>query len=250
MDGAGVDRLIIVPPGNMGTDNRYGLECAAAYPDRFAVAGLVDTLAPNVRDTLSTWLQQPGMVGIRTHMHAAFRERWENDEAMDPFWAAAEEFAIPVSVFVPGSVKYAERAAERFPNLNLIIDHLGLPQIDRGFEYPEFPLVLTLARFPNVTVKLSTLASRSMTGYPFVETHTMIKQAYEAFGPDRLLWGTDHTQQLARNRSKYDEEVDLIRKAVDFLTDEERGWILGANACRIYGWPEGVKSTDLVKTRA
>src|SRR3954451_1212508 len=64
MDEAGVDRVIIVPPGIMRTNNEFGLECAERWPDRFAVTGLIDMIRPDIDEALSGWLKQPGMIGI------------------------------------------------------------------------------------------------------------------------------------------------------------------------------------------
>jgi predicted TIM-barrel fold metal-dependent hydrolase len=105
--------------------------------------------------------------------------------------------------------------------------------------------MLGMARLPNLTVKLTSIASRSLTGYPFVETHDLIRRAYGAYGPERLLWGADHTQQLARNRATYREQLDLFRVALDWLSDDDRRLILGENACRVFGWPAGVASTEV-----
>src|SRR5438067_13920493 len=42
MDEAGVDRVVVVPPGSwVGNRNDYGLEAARRYPGRFAVMGKI-----------------------------------------------------------------------------------------------------------------------------------------------------------------------------------------------------------------
>ncbi|GIW06608.1 MAG: amidohydrolase [Dehalococcoidia bacterium] len=245
MDAAGVDRAIIVPPGIMGSDNRYALEVAGQYPDRFAVMGLIETKAPDIQEQVAAWRRQPGMLGIRTHLHAAERATWPNERVLDPFWAACERHQVPVAVFLAGSVEVAEPILERFPRLKLVIDHMGLPQIDVSSEHPNLPALLALERYPNVAVKLSTAASRSRQGYPFPEVHELLRTVIETFGPRRCFFGTDHTQQLARKKATYQQEVDLFRSALPFLSDEDRSWVLGRAAADYLGWPPGIPSTAL-----
>ncbi|MCS6801161.1 MAG: amidohydrolase family protein [Chloroflexota bacterium] len=247
MDAAGVDRAIIVPPGIMGSDNRYALEVAARFPNRFAVMGLIDAQAPDIDQRVARWRLQPGMLGIRIHLHAAERATWPHEWALDPFWDACERYRVPVAVFVAGDVEVLRPILERFPTLKLIVDHLGLPQIDVSSVHPNLPALLALERFPNVAVKLSTLPSRSKRGYPFPDVHDLVRAVIETFGPRRCFFGSDHTQQLARKRATYHEEVDLFRVALPFLSDEDRTWILGRAAADYLGWPPDVPSTALAR---
>ena len=60
----------------------------------------------------------------------------------------------------------------------------------------------------------------------------------EAFGAERLLWGSDHTQTLGRGRASYEEEVRFVAEALDFLSAEEKRSILGENARRFLGLGE------------
>jgi predicted TIM-barrel fold metal-dependent hydrolase len=245
MNGAGVDRALIVPPSLLGESNDYALECAAHWPDRFAVVGLVDPLRPDIGEVLDRWLDQPGMVGVRLRLVESEQRRWGAITALDPFLSACASRDIVVSLFAPHAVAVAEQLIQRHPGVRFALDHLGMPYIDDGPHFPERERMLGLARFPNVWVKLTSIASRSRSGYPFPETHDLIHAAYDAFGPERLLWGTDHTQQLARGRATYQEQVDVFREALDFLSADDRRQILGENAARLYRWPEGVASTAL-----
>ena len=249
MDEAGVDRVVIVPPGFMDPHNDYALECAERYPDRFAVMGLLLPGAPGAAERLEGWLRQPGMLGVRTHVNARQRARWGSDAAAEPFWAACERHEVPVAVFVAGDVEYVEGLLGRYPALRLVLDHLGLPQIDVGLRREDLEPMRRLSRYPGVVVKLSTLPARSTQGYPFPEVHEAARAAYEAFGPERMLWATDHTQTLRRGRAAYAEELRLWSEALDFLTAEDRASILGAAACEHLGWPAGTPSTALAATR-
>ncbi len=244
MDEAGVDRVVIVPPAILGTSNAFALECAKRWPDRFAVMGLLEAGAPDVAEVVRRWREQPGMLGVRVHFRDTEQDAWP-DERLEPFWAAAERHSLPVAGFFPGRLKMAERALERHPELRLIVDHLGLPRIHAGVDEQQFGVTLRIARFPHVCVKLSTLASRSEEQAPFADVHHLVRRVLDEYGAQRLMWASDHTQQLARDRARYPEELQLVRAALADLPPSDVDAVLGGNACRYLGWPAGVESTAL-----
>jgi hypothetical protein len=66
MDEAGVDRVVIVPPG-LNDRNDYALEAAKRYPNRFGVMGRIRLQDPKSAALLPTWKQQPGMLARISH---------------------------------------------------------------------------------------------------------------------------------------------------------------------------------------
>jgi predicted TIM-barrel fold metal-dependent hydrolase len=93
LDEHGVDRAVLVPPlvsgFNNDTANAYALEAAAAYPDRFAVMGRFDPRPPNARERLETWLDQPGMRGVRLSLEGPPAPQLLEEGALDWFWPEA-----------------------------------------------------------------------------------------------------------------------------------------------------------------
>ena len=70
--------------------------------------------------------------------------------------------------------------------------------------------------------------------YPFRDTHPIIRRIYDAFGPRRMLWGAD----LSRLRGSYRECLAQFQEALDFLTLEDKQWILGKSLAEVLRWPE------------
>jgi predicted TIM-barrel fold metal-dependent hydrolase len=238
MDAAGVDRAVIVPPGFLRSNNDYALECVAAHPGRFGVMGLMDPTAPEAPGLVAGWREQPGMLGLRGSVTELGRARWASEEAIERFWAACAEHRLPITVMAAGTLDFVEALATRHPTLELSIDHLGLPRIEAPWDDAWYAQIESLARHPQLVLRLSTLPGRSTEAFPFADTHRLARHAYDTFGPERLLWGTDHTQTLGRERATYDEEVRLVREGLDFLSDAERDAILGGNALRSLRWPD------------
>jgi L-fuconolactonase len=235
MDQAGVDRAVIVPPSWIGENNATGLEAAAQYPARFAVMGRFDPEAREERGQLETWLDQPGMLGIRLTFNTPRFLAWLEDGTLDWFWAETERLGIPLMTQFAGNLPKVQPIAERHPGLTLIIDHMGRVSGRRGAAaWEDLDELLALARYPNVLVKTTSAPSYSEQDYPFSDVHPYLRQIYDVFGARRLLWGSD----ITRLHCTYRQCLDLFREALDFLTDEDREWILGRTAAEALRWPE------------
>lgn len=234
MDREGVARTVLVPPSWIGDDNSDSLAAARSHPDRFAVMGRFDLRAPDATARLERWLEQPGMRGIRLTFHRAPWEAWLADGSLDWFWAAAERADIPLMVLVPGQVAVLGAIAARHPRLRLILDHLARPGgLKDDVAFADLDELLALARYPNVAAKASALPCYSSQRYPFPWLHTHLRRVYDAFGPRRILWGTDYSRLTV----PYGEAVRLVTEALDFLSDDDRRWIMGRAAAEWLGWP-------------
>lgn len=230
---AGVDRVVIVPPSWEGDRNDLALAAAKKYPNRFAVMGRFPVEAPAEGARLVTWRQQPGMLGVRLTLHRLPWRAWFEDGAIDWFWPAAERARLPVMVYVPGLVKRLDEVAGRHPGLSLIVDHLALPMGSRDeAAFADLDQVLGLARHPNVAVKTSALPCYTSEAYPFPGLHAHIRRVYDAFGPRRMLWGTDYS----RLPCSYRQAIALFTEALDFLSAEDKEWIMGRAAAEWLGW--------------
>ena len=86
MDGAGVDRAVLVPPTWEADRNDTSMEAARLYPDRFAVMGRLTLDAPESRERMATWKDQPGMLGIRLTFHRGRYRTGSMDGTIDWFW--------------------------------------------------------------------------------------------------------------------------------------------------------------------
>ncbi|MBI4587615.1 MAG: amidohydrolase [Candidatus Rokubacteria bacterium] len=234
MDAAGVDRVLIVPPSWEGDRNDLALDAAARYPTRFAVMGRFPVETPSEGARLATWRRQPGMLGVRLTLHRDPWKTWFENGTIDWFWPAAERAGLPVMVYVPGAVKRLDAVAGRHPGLRLIVDHLALSLGKRDdAAFADLDEVLAMARYPNVAVKPSALPCYTSEAYPFRGLHRHIRRVYDAFGPRRMLWGTDYS----RLPCPYRQAITLFTEALDFLSAEDKEWIMGRAAAEWLGWP-------------
>ena len=200
MDEAGVDRVVIVPPG-LNDRNDYALEAAKRYPHRFGVMGRIPLQEPKSAALLPTWKQQPGMLGVRVTFNTPPTLAWLSDGTADWFWPAAEKAGLAVMFLAVGEVPRFARIAERHPQLTLIIDHMGMNSSSRTNRISDIPAAIdqavALAKYPNVSVKLSGAVGNSLEPYPFRDMTVYLQRLFDAYGPQRCYWGTDITNSFA-----------------------------------------------------
>jgi predicted TIM-barrel fold metal-dependent hydrolase len=82
-----------------------------------------------------------------------------------------------------------------------------------------------LAKFPNVSVKLSTTPFYSAESYPFRDMTVHIRRLFDAFGPQRCYWGTDLTNSF--NKCTYRQRVTHFTETLDFLSADDKRWVMG-----------------------
>lgn len=231
MDRAGVTRAVIVPPSWEGDRNDVALAAAAKYPDRFWVMGRLPVETPAEGHRLRSWREQPGMLGVRATLHRGPWLEAFDAGAVDWFWPEAERAGLPVMVYAPGRARPLGRVAERHRGLRLIVDHLAIPVEATTTAFAGLDDVLALAVHPNVAVKVSALPCHSRERYPFRDLHEPIRRVHDAFGPSRMLFGSDYS----RLPCSYDEAIRLFADALEFLSPADRAQILGGAAVRWLG---------------
>jgi len=194
MDTNGVDRAVLVPPSFTGDDNQAAIEAVAAHPERFAIMGRVP-LTGQPRPDLTAWRSVPGMLGVRLTFHRGEALSWLTDGTADWFWAAAADAELPVMVHAPGNVSQLVPVAQQYRDLRLIVDHAGLPS-----HVPAIPAeklidqVAELSRFPQIAVKASAFLCATFEPFPFPTAQRWTRRLVDAFGAERVFWGTDLTR--------------------------------------------------------
>ena len=235
MDEAGIDRLVVVPPG-LNDVNSYALEAARRYPNRFAVMGRIPLEDPKSPALLPRWKDQPGMLGVRVTFITPATLKWLSDGTADWFWPAAEKAGLPVMFLVFGHVNRFGPIAERHPGLQLIIDHMGvnLAIAKEGRTAEVIGHAVALAKYPNVSVKMSNLVNASLEPYPFRDLNDHLKRVFDAYGPRRCHWGTDLTAGYAR--ATWSQRVAHFTEELKFLSESDKDWVMGRSVRERLKW--------------
>ena len=228
---AGVDRAVLVPPFFEGYRNDYAVACAREAPEVFRVMARVDLRTGDpgpVRDLL----RDPVVAGVRLVFLPADAGRLD-DPAAEWFWDFAEQEQVPVMLLASGQLASLGALARRRPGLRLTVDHLGLTgHATDAAVATEIADVVALAELPDVSVKLTAVPCYSTEPYPYPALHPFLRQLHDAFGPERLFWGSD----LSRLRGSYGDLVRLFREDLAFLPADDVDAVLGRSVLAWLGW--------------
>src|SRR5215813_1419714 len=134
MNANGVEKATLVQVRGQ-FDNRYIMECVRRFPGRFSAVVIVDTDRPDAPETLGRWVHE-GAEGVR--LSPTVRSPGGDPLAV---WRKAAELGLPVSCLgspAGFTSPQFEQVVKEFPNLPLIIEHLGGIGRDEAAPYPMF----------------------------------------------------------------------------------------------------------------
>jgi predicted TIM-barrel fold metal-dependent hydrolase len=236
MDEAGVDAAVIHPPGWDPGSTEMAFEAVRDYPGRFAILGSLPLDDPSSRGRIAAWRDQPGMLGLRyTVLHEPVR-RWVGDGTLAWLWAEAERSGVPVALLATDSLAAIGGIAERHPGLRITIDHLGgrggMTVLKDHAAMAHMPALLALARFPNVAVKATGAPGYSAEAYPFPVMAGYVRQVFDAFGPERVFWGTDITKMPCSWR----QCVTMFTEEMPWMGAADLGLVMGGAVRAWWGW--------------
>jgi uncharacterized protein YhfF/predicted TIM-barrel fold metal-dependent hydrolase len=235
MNEAGVDAAVIHPPPWDPGATQMALAAVRDHPRRFAI---LDHLALDPPDParVARWRSQPGMLGLRYLFLKEPMRSWLEGDALDWLWAAAEKAGVPIAMMATHSLPHVGRIAARHPGLRLTIDHLGglggNTTLKDDAAMTHIPELLALARHPNVAVKATGAPGYSSGPYPFRSMHTYLRQIFDAFGPERMFWGTDITKMPCSWR----QCITTFTEELPWLRGPDLEQVMGRAVCRWWGW--------------
>ncbi len=94
------------------------------------------------------------------------------------------------------------------------------------------PDLVALAKHPNIGVKVTGAPGYSSEAYPFPAMHTFVRQIYDAFGPERMFWGTDITKMPCSWR----QCITMFTEELPWLSESDQELIMGQAVCAWWGW--------------
>jgi L-fuconolactonase len=225
MDAAGVDRAVLVP---VTPHDEYVAWCLEQYPGRFAAIG-VQGPAP-YRDRR----EAAGLQGLRLFaLDGEFPLLEELARHGDKLWFYGG----------PEQMQLLADALERLPELTVVLNHLGFwpvafhadehgrPRFDGSYTEADLDAVAALARFPRVHVLLTGMYAFAAEPCPYDDLRPVVSRLLDAFGPGRLLLGSDWP--WIRAAPGYGETLAAVDSLVGELDEADRARIRGGNALEL-----------------
>ena len=234
MDEGGVHAALIHPPSSWDPNaSPLAIEAARRHPDRLAILGNFPLDTPESRTLLEGWKRQPGMLGLRFAFLQPHQRAWPTDGTIDWLWPAAERAGVPIALLAGTFLGKLGQIAERHPGLKLIIDHLGRPGgSGRGVSWDNLGEMLSLAKYPNIAVKATGGPGYSSEPYPFRDIHGYLRQIHDAFGPQRMFWGTD----ITRMPCSWRQCVTMFTEELPWLSAADKELVMGGAVCAWLDW--------------
>ncbi len=232
MKANGVVRTVIVQVIHYRWDNRYLADVLRRYPGMFKGVCRVDPQSSAAPDELARLTEKDGFHGVRLSPGAGVGGDWIRGPLMPGLWGRCAELKVPMTLLIPGSrIGDVEGLIKANTGLQVVIDHMA----DVGPSQPkELEMLLGLARYPKVFVKISHMWSLSKEGYPYADMVEQVKSLVSAFGASRLMWGTDWPISLSK--LSYGQAVALYRDHLDYLPARDREQILYRTVQEVWGF--------------
>jgi predicted TIM-barrel fold metal-dependent hydrolase len=220
---------------------------SALHPDRFSFFVRIDRNDPQLESVMRVIASSPQARGFR------LLGTWRLEEAeafingdFEAVLDIAQDIGLPVCFTIGGYVEHLPRYLKRFSRLSVVVDHwgMGLANLPKGRSDAEMRRamsvdyldeVMRLAEHPNVALKISHgTMFFGTTQYPYEPLRPIVRRAIQAFGADRLVWAGDKTAN--RPLLSWSDLVHSLRDDPE-ISLEEKEWILGRSARRIFKWP-------------
>lgn len=230
---AGVSRIVLIQMSFYGTDNSYMLDVMKAHPGVFSGVAVIDEKAPEVAETMAE-LAKSGVRGFRIRSSKANAESWLSSPEMNAMWTAGAAQNLSMCLLAdPDSLPAALKMCQKHPATPVVIDHFARIGVSGTIEKADLGNLLKFAELENVCVKTSAFYALGKKKPRYDDLGPMIRELRDAFGADRLMWASDCPYQVVDGHS-YAASISLIRDRLDFLSEDERDWMLRGTAERVF----------------
>ncbi len=231
---AGIEGTVLVQAAPTTAETRFLLGLADATPWIAGVVGWVDLEEADAPEQLAALREAPAFLGVRPMIQDLPDPAWMLRPTLEPALQTLTELGLRFDALVkPAHLPNLVRLLERNPDLQVAIDHGGKPDIRTG-SFDGWARDMTqLGRETNAVCKLSGLATEAAPDWGDPDLRRYVDLLLEAFGPGRLLWGSDWP--VVELAGGYEAWRAASLRLLDDLDSRDRAGVLGENARRFYG---------------
>ena len=233
MDEAGVAKAAVVHSSTTyGFDNSYVVDGCNQYPDRLVAVGSVDMLADDVAATIKGWAGK-GLAGLRIFTGGSTKD-FDPSELDNPksfkAWEMLAELGLPMCIQTgPIGLPQVAMLARKFPSVNIVLDHLGRPDVLDGPPYANAASLFEIADIPNIFMKLTPRIFGDVKKDK-ASAETFFPRVVEAFGAQRMAWGSN----FPTSPGTLAEILATAQAGLASLGADDQAWIFGKTAQRLY----------------
>ena len=232
---AGVDATILVQAAATVEETEYLLGIADATPFVAGVVGWIDFENPAQAAVLKRLSGHPKFKGVRPMIQDIADDGWVlRDDVQWAFRAVADLGLSFDALGFPRHLKNFLTILQRYPSLRTVIDHCMKPQIRTHSPQSYATWAEGMARLAETGAhcKLSGLITEAAPGWSLADLAPYAAHVLEAFGPDRVMWGSDWP--VCRLRGEYGDWRDAALDLTGGLSAVDRAMVFGGTAAAFY----------------
>lgn len=232
----GVDRIVLIQMSFYRTDNRYMLDSMARFPGVFGGVAIIDHEAADAVAQMKA-LKAKGVRGFRLYTDKKNAESWLQSDAMKRMWAAGADEGLAMCLLAnPDALPAVHALCQAFPKTPVVIDHFARLGMKGAPAESDVENLVRLADFERVHVKTSAFYALGEKKAPYTDLAPLIRRLRDSYGANRLMWATDCPYQVGEGHT-YGDSIALIRDRLDFLTEEDKAWMLRGTAEKVFFSP-------------
>ena len=229
----GVSRVVLIQMSYYNFDNRYLLDMMDQHRGIFSGVAIVDETQANLVAEMKA-LAARGVRGFRLYTDPKKAAAWRGSDGMKRMWSQAADAGLSMCLLTGADALPAvSRMCRDFPNTRVVIDHFARIGTSGSLPPSDIDELCRLADHANVFVKTSAFYALGAKKAPYLDLGPMIRKVRDAYGASRLMWASDCPFQVEEGHT-YADSIGLIRERLDFLTAEDREWMLGRTAERVF----------------
>jgi L-fuconolactonase len=216
-------------------ETRWMLELADRHDFIRGVVGWVDLCSPDLLSQLDHFAGHPKLVGVRHIVQDEPDDQYMLREDFRRGIAELGAFGLTYDVLVyPRQLPAAIRLVEEFPDQRFVLDHIAKPPIAEGRLGQWEPDLRRLSELRNIWCKLSGMVTEARwSAWQPSDFDRYLDVVFEAFGPDRLMIGSDWP--VCTLAAEYADAMGIVLDYIRQVPPREQAGILGENCARFYG---------------
>lgn len=234
MEAVGIDRAVTVQALQEVAETQWLLEEARGTPEILGVVGWVDLAADDLERHLDPLARDPLFVGLRHVLQDEPDEAYMLRDDFNRGVARLHGLGLTYDILIyPDHLQSTLKFVDRHPHQIFVLDHMAKPRIRDGEMSPWREGLTELARRSHCYCKMSGLVTEAeWSNWTPDDIRPYLDVAFEAFGPERLMFGSDWPVCLLA--AGYSEWYYLVDEYTSALSLYERDQIWGKTAAEAY----------------
>jgi L-fuconolactonase len=234
LDAAGITRVVVVQAAETLAETLFTMGLARRFPWIAGIVAWADPASAAIEEELAALAWNPIVKGIRPVRDDNRSIAWMLDARFARCWRALSAHGLALDVLVQNwrEIPLVAILARAMPDLSIVLDHCGKPDIAGGSLTPWAASIRDLAALPNVSCKFSGLLNCAAAGAGAPAIAPYADTVFEQFTPARVMWASDWPPlELA---ASYAQWVEVSRQLLARLSPADAAHVMCGTATRVY----------------